>query len=409
MISRNVVFREKQLFKDIDQGKVKEIAVDQEKPGETVKSSTEVGETSKTVSEDQEEGGAAQTELEVEGETTVESEDLSNYQLARDRTRREIVKPARYTEDSAVAFALSVAEEIDCEEPANYEEALSSQEWEKWDAAMDDEYGSLEKNKMWNLVDLPKDKKAIGCKWLYKKKPGIPGVEPPRHKARLAKGYSQKEGVDYQEIFAHVVKHISIRLMLSMVVDKDLELEQLDVKTAFLHGDIEEEIYMEQPQGYKVKRKEGNVCKLIKSLYGLKQAPRQWNKCFDHCMIKNGFTKSEFDMCVYFKKLRDDNYIYLLLYVDDMLLVSKNMSDIKHVKEMLGREFDMKDLGSARRILGMDIERDRAGGVLKLSQSRYIKKVLQVFRMDQADVVATPLGAHFKLVAVKEGDPNVGT
>ena len=200
-----------------------------------------------------------------------------------------------------------------------------------------------------------------------------------------------------------------VRLIIALAASCGWEIYHLDIKTAFLNGELKEDVYVTQPEGFIIKESESKVYKLNKALYGLKQAPRQWNKCFDHCMIKNGFSKSEFDMCVYFKKLRDDNYIYLLLYVDDMLLVSKNMSDIKHVKEMLGREFDMKDLGSARRILGMDIERDRAGGVLKLSQSRYIKKVLQVFRMDQADVVATPLGAHFKLVAVKEGDPNVGT
>lgn len=113
---------------------------------------------------------------------------------------------------------------------------------------MDDEMMSLDKNKMWFLTDLPKDKKVIGCKWIYKRKSGIPGVEEPRFKSRLvAKGYSQREGVDYQEIFSPVVKHVSIRLMLSIVVDKDLELEHLDVKTAFLHGTIEEDIYMEQP------------------------------------------------------------------------------------------------------------------------------------------------------------------
>ncbi|KAL0875998.1 hypothetical protein Bca101_025703 [Brassica carinata] len=121
-------------------------------------------------------------------------------------------------------------------------------------------------------------------------------------------------------------------------------------------------------------------------------------------MIKNGFEKSELDLCVYKKKLEDGSYVYLLLYVDDMLLVGKEMTEIKRVKEMLNKEFDMKDLGSAKRILGMDIERDRVGGVLKLSQSRYLKKILQVFRMGEAKSVSTPIGAQFKLVALKEGE-----
>src|SRR5690606_37700002 len=127
----------------------------------------------------------------------------------------------------------------------------------------------------------------------------------PRYKSRLvAKGYSQKEGVDYHDIFAHVVKHVSIRLLLSIMVNLDLELEQLDVKTAFLHGDIDEEIYMEQPEGFQAKNKEDYGSHLKKYLYGLKQAPRQWNKCFDSFMKELEFKKkSEFDHCVYVKEV----------------------------------------------------------------------------------------------------------
>lgn len=149
------------------------------------------------------EGGAAEPESEsMIEESTDETEDLSNYQLARDRIRREIVKPARFTEDSEVAFALSVAEVVEATEPTSFEEARRSKDWKKWNAGMDEEMDSLKKNKIWFLSDLPEGKKAIGCRWIYKLKPGIPGIEKPRHKSRLvAKGYSQREGVDYQEIF----------------------------------------------------------------------------------------------------------------------------------------------------------------------------------------------------------------
>ena len=370
-----------------------------------IRSSVEIGEGSGSTEESQAEGGATELIQSEEQQEIEETEDLTNYQLARDRVRREIVKPARFTEDSELAFALSVAEVIDSEEPNSYEEAMSSSDWEKWNAGMNDEMTSLKKKNMWFLTDLPEGKKAIGCRWIYKLKPGIPGVEEPRYKSRLvAKGYSQKEGIDYQEIFSPVVKHVSIRVMLSIVVDQDLELEQLDVKTALLHGTIDEYIYMEQPEGYVEEGQEGKVCKLVNSLYGLKQAPRQWNKCFDTFMLKNGFVKSEFDLCVYLKKIKEGDYVYLLLYVDDMLLVAKRMADIKKVKEMLSKEFDMKDLGPAKRILGMNIERDRVGGVLKLSQSKYVKKILHVFRMGEAKCVSTPIGAQFKLTALKEGE-----
>ncbi|KAL1192838.1 Retrovirus-related Pol polyprotein from transposon TNT 1-94 [Cardamine amara subsp. amara] len=135
---------------------------------------------------------------------------------------------------------------------------------------------SLDKNKTWRLVKRPKSRKVIGCRWVYRLKPGIPGVEEPRYKARLvAKGYSQREGIDYQDVFAPVVKHVSIRFLLSITANMDLELEQLDVKTVFLHGLLEEEIYMEQPEGFVVKGKEDHAVLLEKALYGLKQAPRQ--------------------------------------------------------------------------------------------------------------------------------------
>lgn len=174
---------------------------------------------------------------------------------------------------------------------------------EKWKCAAQEEYDSLIKNGTWNLVDKPEGKKLIGCRWLFKIKAGIPGVESKRYKARVvAKGYSQKEGVDYNEIFAPVVKHVSIRILLSVVVEGDLELEQMDVKTVFLHGDLEEELFMEQPEGFVSKIGKNKVCLLKKSLYGLKQSPRQWNKRFDKFMKDQNFVRSNHDACVYESK-----------------------------------------------------------------------------------------------------------
>ncbi|VVA40018.1 PREDICTED: Retrovirus-related, partial [Prunus dulcis] len=180
----------------------------------------------------------------------------------------------------------------------------------------------------------------------------------------------------------------------------DLELAQLDVKTAFLHGDLEEEIYMSQPEGFKVAGKENWVCKLQKSLYGLKQSPRQWYKRFDRFMIGQKYTRSHYDHCVYFRKLQDGTFIYLLLYVDDMLIACKSKVEIERLKTQLSNEFEMKDLGEARKILGMEIERDRAKGKISLCQKQYLKKVLQRFGMNEnSKPVSTPLAPHFKLSA----------
>ena len=202
------------------------------------------------------------------------------------------------------------------------------------------------------------------------------------YKARLvARGFTQREGIDYNEIFSPVVKHTSIRIILALVVVHNLELEQMDVKTTFLHRNLEETIYMSQPEGYEVKGKEEMVCLLKKSLYGLKQSPRQWYKRLDSSVVSNGFSRSSYDSCVYFKRLKPDCFIYLLLYVDDMLIASANMEAIKELKNLLQSEFEMKDLGVARRILGMDIIRKRNEGLLYLSQSSYVQKLLRRFNM----------------------------
>ncbi|KAG8497106.1 hypothetical protein CXB51_008302 [Gossypium anomalum] len=228
---------------------------------------------------------------------------------------------------------------------------------------------SLHKNKTWDLVKLPKGKKTIRCKWVFKKKEGTLEAEEPRYKARLvAKGYNQIPGVDFTDVFSPVVKHSSIRALLGIVAMHDLELEQLDVKTAFLHGELVEDIYMQQLESFTVLEKEDYVCLLKKSLYGLKQSPRQWYKRFDSFMTSHDFKRSSFDSCVYFKKNSDGSFVYLLLYVDDMLIAAKDKGEIRKVKAQLSEEFEMKDLGPAKKILGMEILRDRKTSKLYLSQ-----------------------------------------
>lgn len=330
-------------------------------------------------------------EEELVGGAVIEKGSLSNYLLARDRARRDIVRPVRYTEEGSFAFALTVedisteevalafafaaAEVIKVDEPQSYAEAREISEWEFWNRACFEEKDSLDRNKTWILVPRPKDRQVISCRWLFKLKPGIKESEPPRYKARLvARGFTQREGIDYHEVFAPVVKHVSIRTLLSVVVNLDLELEQMDVKTAFLHGELEEDLNMTQPEGFEDKKHPDYVCLLKKSLYGLKQSPRQWNKKFDQVMRSQGFIRSEHDSCVYTRELSEGNYIYLLLYVDDMLIAAKDISEVKYLKSQLSSMFEMKDLGPARRILGMDIVRDREKEILYLSQSEYLKK-----------------------------------
>ncbi|XP_060182496.1 wall-associated receptor kinase 5-like [Lycium barbarum] len=263
----------------------------------------------------------------------------------------------------------------------------------KWELAMKDEMDSLSANHTWELSELPKDKKALQNKWVYRIKEEPNGSK--RYKARLvAKGFQQKEGIDYTEIFSPVVKMVTIRTVLGLVAKENLHLQQMDVKTAFLHGDLDEEIYMRQPEGFKVKGKENLVCKLQKSLYGLKQAPRQWYLKFDSFMKKADFSRCEADHCCYFKKF-EDSYMILLLYVDDMLIVGANLQEIDRLKKGLSEEFAMKDLGAAKQILGMRIDRSKEG--IKLSQEEYVRKVIKRFNMHDAKPVSTPLAGHFRL------------
>ncbi|KAL5742036.1 hypothetical protein ACOSP7_028768 [Xanthoceras sorbifolium] len=283
----------------------------------------------------------------------------------------------------------------DSGEPECYDEAMQVEDSVKWESAMRDEMDSLMSNQTWELAELPPGKKALHNKWVFRIKEEHNGNK--RYKARMVvKGFQQKEGIDYNEIFSPVVKLTTIRLVMKIVAAENLHLEQLDVKTAFLHGDLEEEIYMRQPEGFKEAGKENLVCRLKKSLYGLKQAPRQWYKKFDSFMSSSGFTRCQADHCCYIKRF-DNSFIILLLYVDDMLVAGSDMQEIMNLKRELSKQFAMKDLGAAKQILGMRIKRDTKSGTLLLSQAEYIKKVLSRFNMQDAKPVSTPLGIHFRL------------
>ena len=229
--------------------------------------------------------------------------------IALRKPKRNTRKPAKFNDMAAYALPV-VSEDI----PLSYLEARHSSEVTHWIGAMQEEMDSLSKNQTWDLVELPIGKKAVGCKWVFAKKDGISSEDKVRYKARLvAKGFAQREGIDYNEVFSPVVKHSSIRILLALVAQWDLELAQLDVKTGFLHGNLEKKIYMTQPEGFQTVGKENWVCKLKKSLYGLKQSPRQWYKRFDQFMVEQGFNRSSYDHCVYFRKLGEGINIYLLL------------------------------------------------------------------------------------------------
>jgi hypothetical protein len=206
----------------------------------------------------------------------------------------------------------------------------------------------------------------------------------------VAKGYTQREGIDYNETFSPVSCKDSFRIIMALVAHYDLELHQMDVKTAFLNGDLDEIVYVAQPKGFVMESKEKLGYCLKKSIYGLKQASRQWYLKFDKTIKEFGFKENVEDNCVY-AKFKNGKYIFLILYVDDILLASSDVILLLETKRFLSSHFEMKDLGEARFILGIEIHQDRMKGVLGLSQKTYIEKVLKKFNMHKCSASPAPI------------------
>ena len=284
-------------------------------------------------------------------------------------------------------------------EPQSMEEALGSDQAEQWKLAMDDEMASLLDNNTWALEESPPGVKPIPVKWVYKLKRDSNG-NITRYKARLVvKGFRQREGIDYQEVFAPVSKYSTLRAILAVAAAEDLEIHQLDIKTAFLNGDLEEDVWCEQPPGYE--NGEGLACHLRKSLYGLKQAPRAWHLRLKAELETFGFTESSADPGLYIKT-NGDMPIYLLIYVDDIGLISKDTKELNATKAKIMETFEARDLGSCTYFLGMDIIRDRENRSITLAQHRLTNDLLTKYNMLEAKSLSTPLSVATKLT--KEGD-----
>eukprot|EP00253_Pinus_taeda_P004118 PITA_04118 len=201
-------------------------------------------------------------------------------------------------------------------EPSSFSDAVKHQVWKD---AMTEEYESIMKNDVWEVVPRPQDKTMVTSKWLYKIKHATDG-STEKYKARfVARVFSQKKGIDYDEIFAPVARYTTMRLIIALAASQGWNLHQMDVKTAFLHGSTKEEVYMEQPEGVEIYDRKSHVCKLKKALYGLKQAPRAWYERIDSYLMKLRFNRSEADPNLYFK-VEDDKPLILVLYVDDLFL-----------------------------------------------------------------------------------------
>lgn len=284
--------------------------------------------------------------------------------------------------------------------PNNVQEASKDS---RWVAAMNEEMQSLQKNSTWEVVDLPEGKKPVRCRWVYTIKHKADGsIE--RFKARLvAKGYTQSYGIDYTETFAPVAKINTVRVLLSLTVNLDWPLHQFDVNNAFLHGELQEEVYMELPPGCKVKI-EGSkqMCKLRKSLYGLKQSPRAWFGRFTNSMKVFGYKQSNSDHTLFLKHTKV-GITALIVYVDDMIVTGNDPKERKALQAHLSQEFEMKDLGLLKYFLGIEVSRSKKG--IFLSQRKYSLDLLSETGMSACSPVSTPLEENVKLSMYSDQAP----
>eukprot|EP01018_Ginkgo_biloba_P023828 Gb_00935 [translate_table: standard] len=283
-------------------------------------------------------------------------------------------------------------------EPQSFDEAVNKVQWQN---AMEEEFGALVRNDTWTLMELPLDKDVIGTKWIYKTKYKSDG-SIDKHKARLvAKGYAQQEGIDYTYTFAPVSKMDIIKIMLVLAAQHGWIIYQMDVKSAFLNGYVNEEIYVEQPQGFDIVGKENKVYKLKKELYGLKKASRAWYSRIDTYFQQKEFQKISSDPNLYIKVIGSDILI-VSLYVDDLIYTGNNHHMLHDFKVDMCKEFEMSDLGQLHYFLGIEIWQSEKG--IFMSQAKYAMDILKKFNMSDCKPLATPVKFGLKLSKYEDSD-----
>jgi len=340
----------------------------------------------------------AQSSLNRETDSAAETEDTAEEQLSTPsdqepsrRSVRDRQKPDRY---GHVLTTVSNEQK----EPVSVAEARSSPEKLQWEKAMESEMKSLHLNGVWELVELPSSRKVVGSKWVFKRKVDANGsVE--RYKARLvAQGCMQRVGLDYEETFSPVVRFESVRCLLALGAHYKLHLHQMDVSTAFLHGELNEEVYMRQPEGFVKNGQENLVCRLKRSIYGLKQSPRCWNYALDKQLKELGFKQTASDPCLYVYVDSEGELLVVAIYVDDIILGGRHETKLNQMKLQLSQKFEMKDLGQLHHFLGVKVIQDLFSGSIWIGQPSYIDKLLQTSDMNDSKPVASPVNCDVKLV-----------
>ena len=268
--------------------------------------------------------------------------------------------------------------------PSTFGEAVRAEDSSQWELAMRDEMKSLRENETFELVPRP-DKPVIKGRWVYTKKQND---ENEVYKARfVAKGFSQIQGVDYHESFSPTAKLTSIRLLVNLAIDENLVIHSMDVKSAYLNAKLDCDVYMEQPEGFKVGTGSDMVLKLNKSLYGLKQSGRMWNHLLHSFLVDLGFSRSEAENCLYTRSQYGIK-VMILVWVDDLIIAGSDLNRVQEVKLQLSKRFKMKDFGTIKEFLGIQFEFNE--DYVKLHQAKYVTKVLEKFNMIDCNAKRLP-------------------
>lgn len=309
-------------------------------------------------------------------------------EVAEMKQKRERRKPDRY------GFA-NMCAAVTGDDGLTYAEAISGPEQQQWLKAMAEELQSFQDNQAWEVVDTPSNTSVVQCKWVFKKK--FDCDNKVRYRARLvAKGFTQKAGIDYQETFSPVIRHSTLRLLFALSVQLCMDITHLDVTTAFLNGHLKENIFMHLPEGFPLNNS-NKVLKLRKAVYGLKQSSLAWYQRVEETLCSSGFSKCKLEPCVFVKNHSDDKKTIVGVYVDDFLIFSNCKKESDSLIQILSQKFKIKNLGQVKNYLGMRININKSKNVITVDQEQYIKQLLEKFDMSDCNSAETPIECKLNL------------
>ncbi|KAI3805610.1 hypothetical protein L1987_28141 [Smallanthus sonchifolius] len=335
-------------------------------------------------------------------EEVVEEDEIPQLRIHKIHPTNNIIGPLHVgvsTRSACEAFENSMFScFISQTEPKNIKAALLENSWVE---AMQEELQQFSKLHVWNLVDLPKNKVPIGTRWVFRNKKDEGGTVI-RNKARLVvQGFYQEEGIDYEEVFVPVARLEAIRMFLAYAAYMDFAVHQMDVKSAFLYGKFQEEVYVKQPPGFIDPNFPDRVYKLDKALYGLHQAPRAWYETLSKHLLENGFTRGAIDQTL-FKRKEEKDTIMVQIYVDDIIFGSTNPRLCKEFEEVMRSKFEMSSMGEMKFFLGLQVDQSESG--ILIHQEKYVKEILTKFKMADSHPVKTPVEVRHCLTPDVDGE-----